>query len=241
MELLEKFNKIKEQKYHKALRGYTTGIGYTFETLIGKKEDQKPEPDFKGIEIKTKLGYSKSPITLFTLTPKSKHKYSIKYLIDKYGYIKRNSSFLKAFRIEITTKNNVEMKYTNYKLELDYEKEALILKMYNKDYTIIKDEVHWDILDLYIRLVTKIAFLALVTAYDYKINDEKYYNYAKINFYTIKDFDIFLKLIEEGKIIIVFNAEEIIDKNDSTISICDRGTAFRIKKEYLEELYNKIR
>ena len=37
--------------YVKSIRGGTTGIGATFEALIGKEEDKLSLPDFKGIEI----------------------------------------------------------------------------------------------------------------------------------------------------------------------------------------------
>lgn len=64
----------------------TTGIGYTFETLLGKKEDKNFTTDFMGIEINAKLGYSKSPLTLFNLTPYMNNNSSIQYIIDNFGY-----------------------------------------------------------------------------------------------------------------------------------------------------------
>lgn len=70
IELKKQFLKIKNNTNHKSLRTGNTGIGYTFENLIDKKEDNLSIPDYNGIEVKTKLGYSKSPLTLFTLTPK---------------------------------------------------------------------------------------------------------------------------------------------------------------------------
>lgn len=59
-ELKKYFTTIKNNNQN-SLREGNIGIGYTFETLIDKKEDNLPLPDFNGIEIKTKLGYSKSP------------------------------------------------------------------------------------------------------------------------------------------------------------------------------------
>ncbi len=64
-ELRGKFLKIKEMGYVKSVRGGSTGVGATFEFLLGKSEDKLEAPDFKGIEIKTRRGYSKSEINLF--------------------------------------------------------------------------------------------------------------------------------------------------------------------------------
>ncbi len=47
----------------------TTGIGYTFETLLGKEEESFPIPDYGSIEIKTRYRNAKFPITLFNATP----------------------------------------------------------------------------------------------------------------------------------------------------------------------------
>jgi hypothetical protein len=54
MELLEKFDGIKERGWVDSLRTRDTGIGYTFETLLDIKENNDQQADFKGIEIKCK-------------------------------------------------------------------------------------------------------------------------------------------------------------------------------------------
>ena len=62
----EKFRQIQNIGLCKSLRKGTTGICFTFESLIGKSEDRSFEPDFKGIEIKVKLAYTKTPTTLLS-------------------------------------------------------------------------------------------------------------------------------------------------------------------------------
>ena len=78
-EIKELFKEIKTKEFNKSLRKGTTGIEFTFENLINKKEDNISTPDYKNIEIKTKLGYSKSPLTLFCNTPKKDNIHAIKY------------------------------------------------------------------------------------------------------------------------------------------------------------------
>lgn len=53
-ELLAKFDQIKGLGWIDALRSGDTGIGYTFESLLGIVENNDKRADFKGIEIKTK-------------------------------------------------------------------------------------------------------------------------------------------------------------------------------------------
>ena len=66
-ELEGKLKLIKDQGYVKSQRGGPTGIGYTFETLLGIKENNLPIPDIGGrVEIKTIRKDSQSLITLFT-------------------------------------------------------------------------------------------------------------------------------------------------------------------------------
>ena len=99
--LYREFYRIRNMGLIKSLRGGSTGIGYTFETLLSKKEDQSFKPDYLGIEIKTHLGYSKSPITLFNLTPENIDKKTTKDLLKEYGeYVKDHGT---AFRIELSS------------------------------------------------------------------------------------------------------------------------------------------
>ena len=62
--LYRKFNEIRKMGYVKSVRNGSTGIGATFEYLLGKEEESFEIPDYYGIEIKTKRAYSKSYITL---------------------------------------------------------------------------------------------------------------------------------------------------------------------------------
>lgn len=73
-ELLERFDRVKAMGWIDSLRSGHTGIGYTFETLVGIEENNHQLADFRGIEIKCKLrNESASPsgkINLFQLAPR---------------------------------------------------------------------------------------------------------------------------------------------------------------------------
>ena len=53
--LQQKFKEIKQKGYIKSVRRGSTGIGATFESLLGKPEESFEIPDFYGIEIKTQM------------------------------------------------------------------------------------------------------------------------------------------------------------------------------------------
>lgn len=66
-----------------------TGIGKTFEDLLGKEEDNFQLPDFENIELKAHLD-NNSLITLFTKSPNLPR--GINTIIrNKYGYDEDNS------------------------------------------------------------------------------------------------------------------------------------------------------
>ena len=82
--LKKKFKRIKAMGLIESLREGTTGVGYTFETLLNKREDQKCKPDFGCVELKCKFAYSKSSLTLFSCAPKRYGESALKYIFEKY-------------------------------------------------------------------------------------------------------------------------------------------------------------
>ena len=66
-ELLGEFDEVKERGWIDTMRVGDTGIGYTFESLLGIKENNDQKADFKGIEIKckgVKEGKKLAPVSL---------------------------------------------------------------------------------------------------------------------------------------------------------------------------------
>ena len=78
--LLKQFQQIKDMNWVKSKRKGTTGIGYTFECLLNKEEENLEIPDFGAIEIKTKNFYSRGKIELFVATPDGDSLFAIQSL-----------------------------------------------------------------------------------------------------------------------------------------------------------------
>lgn len=230
--LRQKFNNIKQTGEIKPLRKGSTGIGYTFETLIEKKEDAKPIADYKGIEIKTKLGYSKSALTLFNCIPLRNNESAIKYIMKNYSWPFKNNML--SFSNEISTKfNNKNIDY-KFKLKIKYNKKKIVMNAY-KHNKFIEEVCYWEFQTLERKLKTKLNYLAIIIAYPYKKNNELYYKYLKMTTYKLKSFYSFLQLINTEKIKIHFYIKQ--NRNDI---IENHGVAFKIKNEYIEELFTKL-
>lgn len=226
--------------YVESTRSGTTGIGKTFEDLIGKKEDTLDCPDYLGIEIKTKRSYSKSYITLFSCVPKGESEYEIKRLRDKFGYPDRDFKEFKVLRAVISADHAeiIANKFL-FKLVIDYENQKLLLSISDRFFNNIEKTTYWDLALLKEKLERKLQYLALIKAWPNRINGKEYYKYYDIEFYKLKRFKDFLALIEDGTIRVFLNIG--INKTKEHIGeIKDYGTGFRIKETDLYKLFERI-
>lgn len=240
LSLKQEFDKIRKLGYVKSTRKGPTGIGKTFEDLIGKKEDRLQTPDYKGIEIKTKMGYSKSYIRLFNATPKGKNEFEIKRLSSTYGYpdkVKIEHKVL-AFSVQANMDTLVAGRFF-FKLNIDYEGKKVYLSIRDKNMHLLEEDVYWDFDTLKEKLEIKLKHLAFIKAWPKTVKGTDYYKYYEIQFFELKDFDIFLKLIEHGIIRVTFKIGVFRD-GPREGEIHDRGTSFEIQEENINELFNKI-
>lgn len=238
-ELINEFSRIKRMGLIKSLRDGPTGVGYTFETLLNKKEDQLCLPDFKSIELKCRLGYSKSSITLFNCVPKRNGSSAVKYIFEIYGHYRYgNKNDCKIFTRKVFSKYAVERYKVEFKLSVNYYEQKIVLKAYeNGNY---KEEVcYWEFKDLERKLKMKLKTLAVIDAYPYR-KECLHYKYVKIKIYKLKGFFEFLKLITEDKIYVNFYIKNKIGEN-CLDNIEDHGVGFRIKYNSIEELFYKIK
>lgn len=119
------FLKIKNMGFVKSHRSHNTGIGKTFEDLVGVKENNLQDVDFMNlIEIKSKRKKSESMLTLFTKSPDNP-KNSNTYLREKYGMTEEGTGQkLHHTTITATEFNQFGDKY-GFKLECDDAGEKL--------------------------------------------------------------------------------------------------------------------
>lgn len=238
--LKQEFERIKKMGYVKSTRSGFTGIGKTFEDLIGKEEDTLEAPDFRGIEIKTKRGYSKGYTTLFCATPQGKGEFETKRISNAYGYPD------KILKDKEVLANSVQANYPTlvaghfaFKLQIDYEKEKIYLVIKDRNGKLLEKDVYWDFSTIQEKLERKMKVLAFIKAWPNRIDGVDYYKYYDIKFYQLKGFEEFLKLIEQGVIRITFKIG-VFRQGERMGEVHDRGTGFEIEEINLTKLFNPI-
>lgn len=238
-ELEKKFNKIKSMGWVQSLRNGPTGVGYTFETLLNKKEDNLQLPDFKSIEIKTMKYFSKRKLHLFNATPESYIFSPIKTVIKYLGYPDKDYPQYKVFNISLNAVRETKVGKNYIILNVDKQKRRIYLYSRTIRNEVFRLNLHWsfDYIDNIIR--KKMENLAVVWACYKRENDVDMFYYTKIDFYKYKGIDSFIELIENGLVEITFKIS--IYKDIEKLGILrDRGTDFSIYERDLNLMYDKI-
>lgn len=235
--LQKEFKRIKEMEYVKTVRNGSTGVGATFEKLLGKEEESFEIPDYYGIEIKTRRAYSKAYITLFNCVPTGSSFHETKRLRDTYGYPCKNDKNLKELYAEIFANETVKVGLWHYfRIKVDKQNKKLILEIYNYKNQLIDDTTYWDFDILKEKLERKLQILALVKAWTNRINGIEYFKYYKMNIFILKEFTDFIDAIEKGKIKISFKIGSYSDEKRYG-NVNEHGVGFSIKEENIFDIF----
>lgn len=239
LDLYKQFVIIKKKGYVKSQKKGATGIGYTFESLLGKEEDCFRIPDYNGIEIKTMRYLSKRKIHLFSAVPDGNTLFPIKRIVHLLGYPDKDYREYKVFNVNVDACNYKNVGNNRMKMYINYEKKRMDFLAHNIFGENIEVDASWSFELLEDYLITKLKYLAIVKACKKIYKGEEYFFYNSISFYKLKSFDVFLKLIENGIIIVNFHIG--IRKDPANLGkIYDRGTNFVIDESNIEKLFDKI-
>lgn len=239
--LQKEFLRIKKLEYVKSVRGGSTGVGATFESLLGKNEDSLEIPDFGEIEIKTRRSYSKAKISLFTAVPTGSSFYEVKRLRDTYGYRDVKDRSLKRLNVDVVGNELVAVGVRYFfKLKVDRNQERLYLCIFDKDRKLIDENTYWDFDILREKLLRKLQVLAVVKAWPNRIGGVEYFKYYKMNIYLLRGFQEFVDLLEKGKIIVNFRIGNYYDIQRYG-NVHSHGVGFVIDEEDLEGLFEIYR
>ncbi len=237
-DLKEEFFKIKKMGWVKSVRKGSGGVGRTFEYLLGKEEENFEIPDYNGIEIKTKRLSSLYETSLFNARPDGKYFHEIERLRDEYGYL---DSFSKKYKVLNFTVSSNRITYVRsgfaFKLRIDKYKQKIFLCVFDHFGNLIEDFVYWDFDTLEEKLYRKLRLLAFIKASRRFINGVEYFHYTEMKLYSLKSFDMFINLVEQGKIMIKIEIG-VFRSGKRKGQIHDHGTTFAIKECDLLYLYN---
>lgn len=236
--LFKKFYKIRNLDYVRSVRNGPTGVGATFEYLIGKEEENFEIPDFYNIEIKTRRAYSKSYISLFCAVPTGGTFNESKRLRDNYGYRDPIYNDLKQLYTQINAYTMTKVGLWHYfKLCVDKDNKKLILNIYNYKQELIDNITYWDFDILEEKLYRKLKILALVKAWNTYKDGIEFFKYYWMNVYKLKNFDAFIDAIVNGKVCVSLRIGSFHDEKRYG-QVSNHGVGFVIKEEDLFDIYD---
>lgn len=241
MSLFERdFIKVRDLGFVPSSRPNNTGVGKTFEDFIGIVENNRREPDLHGFEVKAQRSYCGSYVTLFTKSPTSPIKAN-QYIRDKYGYPDRNHPDIRIIHTSIFHNRICDNSRSGFKfkLQVDMDQKRLYVLVYNSKENIIDHSIYYSF-DSILYALRKIQNLAYVSAKTEKReNSQEYFHFTKaIIFSEMKGFDYFIEKIIEGKIMYdvrIGSYKSGLKRGD----VHDHGSGFRVKKEFIRDLYHK--
>ena len=238
---IKDFHRVEQLGFMPSHRKSNTGIGKTYEDLLGVAENNLKEPDLHGFEVKSQRAYSGSYVTLFTKSP-TMPRGANAILKDKYG-----SQDEKYPKINVLHTSIFANSFNNHKsgfrfsLEINYHEDKLYLLVADQNCNVIDRTTYWTFSVLQKCLTDKLSRLAYVSAETRRNGnnqEEFHFNKAKI-FSGLKSFQTFLDLLEEKKIMfdIRIGAYKTGTKKGKPH---DHGSGFRIQKDNMNELYDFI-
>lgn len=232
------FHKVRDMGFTESRRSNSTGIGKTFEDLIGVAENNAKEPDLHGFEIKSQRNLSGSYVTLFTKSP-TMPKSANTHLRMSYGSFDSEHPDVKVLHTSIFHgRYNTHTAGAKFSLRVNRQESKLYVLVQRDDGT-IDDSVYYSFENIK-NALAKIENLAFVSA-DTRRNAEgkEEFNFTSaIIYYDFISFENFLDLVEEGVIMydVRIGAYKMGANRGKTH---DHGSGFRIKKNDMQRLYRK--
>lgn len=238
---IHKFNEVRNMGFVNSNRSNNTGVGKTFEDLMGVVENNRTDPDLFGFEIKTQRSLSGSYVTLFTKSP-TFPKGANNIIKQKYGYIEDGWDDQNIKKIHTSlfsnkiTKN--EKSGYSFSIDVDINEEKIYIVVYGDDNIIIDRSIYYSFAVIE-KSLSKIENLAYIFAHKRIHDNVEQFHFAKAILYSgFKGFDFFINEIKKGNI--MYDIRIGSYKSGSNFGKAhDHGSGFRIKKELISSLYEK--
>lgn len=232
-----------------ARKGNHGGVGNTLEDLLGIKENNLPIPNAAEWELKAQRLNSTSLTTLFHIEPSPRAvRFVPQILLPLYGWPhqedgKKYSKGEMSFRQTIHGKSRSDRGFKvvidrkEHKILISFNAKSVDLK--HKDWLkLVKKQAglgelnpqpYWGFDDLEHKAGTKLLNTFYVQAEVEIRRKKEFYHYTKVMMLQKFSFAGFLKALEEGKILVDFDAR----------TGHNHGTKFRMRQDSLPLLYEK--
>ena len=225
---LPKFDAIAQQGFVPSLRRGSTGIGFTLETMLGIKENNRSTGDFLGMELKAYRtdvadSHDEERMNLFLKEPRWMERMPTAKRVEKYGYVDSNG--------RTAMYSTVRSKVNSHKLRLRIDEEHRRLFLQFDD----RDVAWWSYETLKRRLQEKLNETAFVGATSRKEKAIESFRYHTVTWCAVPSVEGLLRLIKTGDVML-----ELRMHVQPGGQVRNHGSAFRIRKRRLPELYAKV-
>jgi len=248
--LIAKLKEISAMGYiPNARKGNHGGVGNTLEDLLGIEENNLPIPNAAEWELKTQRLNSTSLTTLFHMEPSPRAvRFAPQILLPLYGWahqedgkkypkgemsfrqtIHGNSRSDRGFKVVINRKEKKILISFDSKNVDSRHKDWLKLVKKKIGLGELNPQPYWGFDDLEHKAGTKLLNTFYVQAKVEVRRKKEFYHYTKVIMLQKFSFEGFLKALDEGKILVDFDAR----------TGHNHGTKFRMRQNYLPTLYEK--
>lgn len=225
-DLLARFDQVNAKGWIDSLREGDTGIGYTFETEIGIKENNDQKADFHGIEIKCKGlkesgGTLSSKINLFQAGPTWVTRHSAKERIRQIGKLEDDGLYSCFSQLTVTPNNLrllLDVLPTEQRIDLKKDTEQL---------------GYWAFERLLRRLIQKHSRTAFIKARIQRTKTKTRYSYEEFIYCDQPSMERFIELVAARNIVFEFTMSE-----KSGGEVRNHGYPWRlIRSEFMDSLF----
>jgi len=243
-ELQQKLIEIKNMGWIKSRRSHDTGIGKTFEDLLGITENNLQLPDIGGIEVKSSRSITKSMVTLITFEPPKECRnipWTIDGLAGNFGKTGTDDKGKPVFHLTV-----YYGRYTDNRqqFKLDIRKingEEMVCVVTKNNFQQISKHLPSDVVVCYPvdeiveRISRKLSgCLLLIEADSRKVGDTEMFRLSSAKLYYNFSIDKFIELLKSGYIALDIRFGRYPDGKSH-----NHGTGWRIRRDKIPELYAK--
>lgn len=232
--IIDLFHAVKQKGFVTSHRRNNTGIGKTFEDLIGVEENNIDAPDLLGYEIKSHREKAESYVTLFTKAP-SFPLHANQQLLEQFGETKNGRKRLHTSMF--ATSGNTYRGMYSFLLENNKEQQRIQIVVRDlQTGAEIDRSAGYTYKDIEDCLARKLNNLFYVEAETEKQGDEERFYFHSAEIYEEPSMERFLEMVDNGLIMYDIRMG-MYGSGKNQGKPHDHGSGFRVKACNLKQLY----
>ena len=229
---------IKEKGWVPSNRMHDTGIGKTFEDLMGIVENNNLLADYKEVlELKSSREIAQSMITLFTDAPTYPKKIN-SLLREKYG--QKDAEFgVKIIHSTFSAvKFNSFIEKFGFKLEVDEHNEKIFIKIKDLQSGKLDElDIYYTFEDLKEIIEKKCKYIAYIKTQSKKEDGKEFFKFNKAVLLSGLTFKKFIDSVKNGFIVYDIRLG-VYRSGKNKGKPHDHGSGFRVSKNNLNKVFN---